>query len=133
MDTTLRQAECEMNRDAKKENQAPARLLDKTYASLGEMTPHKKWLAMAMAKTLKEHAYTPWDFIADADDATFIRATYKAMLGRWPSPDDLKFRLEELKAGKSREDFFAKIFGAPEHKQRKLHDLADLIKHGEVE
>ncbi len=102
--------------------------LEKTYTALGTMDNEKRWLAMCLQKTLKEHAYTPWDFIAEHDDATFIRAVYETILGRPPSPDDLEFRIEELQNGKSREDFFKEILAAPEHQQRHLHEMAHKLK-----
>ena len=33
---------------------------------------------MTLRKTLKEHVYTSWDFIAECDDTTFVRAVYEA-------------------------------------------------------
>lgn len=98
------------------------------YAALGDSTDEKRWLAMCLRKTLKEHAYTPWDFINEADDAAFVRAVYMSILGRPPSPDDLTFRLEELAAGKTREAFFVEIMGADEHRQGHLHAVAAHVK-----
>ena len=84
---------------------------------------------MCLQKTLKEHVYTPWDFIAECDDVAFVRAAYEAILGRPPSPDDLQFRVEELREGKSREDFFQEILAAPEHQMGHLYGVAGVLKH----
>ena len=104
-------------------------LLDKIYNTLGNMDESKRWLAMCLSKTLKEHAYAPWDFIDESDDVTFINAVYESILHRHPSPDDLQFRLEELQNGTDREAFFQQIFEAGEHKTSHLHGLASIIKH----
>ena len=114
--------------EAKIERQECSRLLDKVYTVLGEMSDHKRWLAMSLSKTLKEHAYTPWDFIGEYGDEDFIKAVYVAVIGREPSPDDLKFRMEELKTIKSREEFFLDVFNAEEHKMGHLHGVAGILK-----
>lgn len=103
--------------------------IEATYAALGEADDNKRWLAMSLKKTLKEHAFLPWDVIAEHDDAAFVRAVYKAVLGRPPSPDDLQFRVEELAGGKTRAAFLEEILSAEEHQRRHLHEVADLLKH----
>ncbi|MDF1515169.1 MAG: hypothetical protein P1S60_15270, partial [Anaerolineae bacterium] len=42
-----------------------AKILAKIYNTLGVMNDKKRWLVMCLRKTLKEHAYTPWDFAAE--------------------------------------------------------------------
>jgi hypothetical protein len=103
-------------------------LLSRIYETLGQPNEEKKWLAMSLRKTLKEHAYTPWDFIAEYDDAAFICAVYESVLGRPPSGDDLAFRIEELLAGKSRDAFFAEIMGTDEHRRGHLYGIAAHLK-----
>lgn len=98
------------------------------FEMLGEPSEEKRWLAMSLRKTLKEHAYTPWDFISEYDDAAFVRAVYESILGRPPSPDDLAFRVEELAAGKSREAFFVEAMGSDEHRRGHLHGVAGRLK-----
>ena len=84
---------------------------------------------MSLRKTLKEHTYTAWDHITESNDETFIRGVYQSILHRQPSPDDLKFRLEELKNGKERESFFQEILAADEHRMSHLYQLAEYVKH----
>ena len=99
------------------------------FEALGEMDDQKRWLAMCLRKTLKELAYTPWDFINEYDDAAFVRAVYVSILGRTPSPDDLSFRVEELEEGKTRQAFLIEIIRADEHRRMHLHDVAARLKH----
>ncbi len=103
-------------------------ILDKVYTALGETDDYKRWLAMTLRKTLKEHTYTSWDFIAECDDTTFVLAVYEGILHRQPSPDDLKFRLEELANGKDRKDFFQEIFDAGEHQNSHMSAIAEKVK-----
>lgn len=98
------------------------------FEALGQPSEEKRWLAMSLRKTLKEHAYTPWDFISEADDAAFVRAVYESILKRLPSPDDLAFRVEELAAGKSREALLTEVMGGGEHRRQHLHGIAGRIK-----
>ncbi|MBN1249028.1 MAG: DUF4214 domain-containing protein [Anaerolineae bacterium] len=105
-----------------------AELMAKTYKALGEMNDQKRWLAMCLRKTLKEQAYTPWDFIGEYDDAAFVRAVYLSVLHRPPSPDDLAFRVEELSQGKTREAFFLEIMATDEHRRDHLHGVAAHLK-----
>jgi hypothetical protein len=107
---------------------ACAAVIDSAYAALGEANEEKRWLAMSLRKTLKEHAYTPWDTIAEYDGAAFVTAVYQSILGRPPSPDDLKFRLDELANGKTREAFFEEILAAPEHQHGHLACIAGQLK-----
>jgi hypothetical protein len=113
---------------AKQQQSDNTSVVDKVYDLLGESDDNKRWLAMCLKKTLKEHVYTPWDFINEIDDITFVRAVYKAILHRPPSPDDLQFRVEELRNGKDRQSFFLEIFDANEHHNSHLSKLADIIK-----
>lgn len=105
-----------------------AQILDEVYESLGDYNDEKRWLAMSLAKTLKEHAYTAWDFISEYDDETFVKAVYLSILDREPSPDDLRFRVEELTGGKSREDLFREVFDSLEHKNSHLHSISERLK-----
>jgi hypothetical protein len=105
--------------------------VEKVYTSLGEADGVKRWLAMTLRKTLKERSYTPWDVIDEYDDADFIRAVYLSILGRPPSPDDLKFRVEELESGKTREEFLQEILSAPEHEWGHLARLAGQLQRME--
>ncbi len=109
-----------------------ADLLTRIYEALGEPNEEKRWLAMSLRKTLKEHAYTPWDYIAEYDDAAFVCAVYESVLGRPPSGDDLAFRVEELLAGKSREAFVTEIMGTDEHRRGHLYGIAAHLKHREA-
>jgi hypothetical protein len=108
-----------------------AELLARVYEALGESNDQKRWLAMSLRKTLKEHAYTPWDFIGEYDDAAFVRAVYESVLGRPPSPDDLAFRVEELEQGKTREAFFLEIIATDEHRRGHLYGIAARLKQQE--
>jgi hypothetical protein len=117
--------------EAKSQQSDNSVVLEKVYSTLGEVDSQKRWLAMCLRKTLKEHAYTPWDFIKECDDERFVRAVYAAVLHRLPSPDDLAFRLEELQNGKDRESFFQEIFSAEEHKMSHLYGLANQLKQGD--
>jgi hypothetical protein len=103
-------------------------LLQKTYTALGKMDDCKGWLAMCLRKTLKEHAYTPWDVIAEHDDEAFVCAVYESILGRPPSPDDLQFRIEELRGGKDREALLDEIMSAEEHRTGHLYGVASFLK-----
>jgi hypothetical protein len=98
------------------------------FEALGEPSEEKRWLAMSLRKTLKELAYTPWDFISEYDDAAFVQAAYESILERPPSPDDLAFRVEELAAGKNREAFLAEVMGGDEHRRGHLHGVAGRLK-----
>lgn len=100
------------------------------YRALGDRTAAKRWLAMSLRKTLKEHAYEPWDTIQEHSDAEFVRAVYTSILGRPPSPDDLAFRLRELASGKSRVAFLEEILAAPEHQAGHLACIAEQLKRG---
>jgi hypothetical protein len=114
---------------AKAEYPENAARIVQIFEALGAMDDAKRWLAMCLRKTLKELAYTPWDFINEYDDAAFVRAVYESILGRPPSPDDLAFRVEELEGGKSREAFLTEIIRADEHRRMHLHDVAVRLKH----
>ncbi len=103
-------------------------LLAHIYATLGEPDECKRWLALSLAKTLKEHAYRSWDFIADYGDEEFVRAAYLGILGREPSPDDLAFRVRELQEGKSREVLFNQILASEEHRESCLIRVAGVLK-----
>jgi len=105
-----------------------AKLVDSVYTSLGERTEWKVWLAMCMAKTLKEHAYTPWDVVDDHGNREYVCAVYETILGRPPSPDDLAFRVKELESGKTREDLFQEVFSSEEHKNAYLERIAGRLK-----
>lgn len=105
-----------------------AERLSQIYEALGEPNEEKRWLALSLRKTLKEHAYTPWDVIAEYGDAAFVRAVYLSILGRSPSPDDLAFRIEELNQGKTREAFFLEIMDTGEHRHGHLHGIAAHLK-----
>jgi hypothetical protein len=107
-----------------------ADMTNQVYNALGEFDAYKRWLAMSLQKTLKEHAFAPWDFINECDDKTFVQSTYLAILHRPPSSDDLQFRLEELQEGKSRKQFLDEILDAAEHKMSHLYGLAEMIKSG---
>jgi len=109
-----------------------ADLLARVYEALGQTNEEKRWLAMCLRKTLKEQAYTPWDFIAEYHDAAFVYAVYEAILGRPPSGDDLAFRIEELLAGKSREAFVTEIMGTDEHRRGHLFGIVAHLKHREA-
>ena len=114
---------------AKAEQPENAARVAQVYDALGEMDDYKRWLAMCLRKTLKELAYTPWDFIDEYDDAAFVRAVYTSVLGRPPSPDDLAFRVEELEGGKTRQAFLNEIIRADEHRRTHLHEVAARLKH----
>jgi hypothetical protein len=114
---------------AKDEQPENAARVAQVYEALGAMDDRKRWLAMCLRKTLKELAYTPWDFINEYEDAAFVRAVYESILGRPPSPDDLVFRVEELEGGKTREAFLTEIIRADEHRRMHLHDVATRLKH----
>ncbi|MDF1513529.1 MAG: DUF4214 domain-containing protein, partial [Anaerolineae bacterium] len=68
-------------------------------------------------------------FAAEHNDEAFVQAVYEAILHRPPSPDDLKFRLEELSNGKDRESFFMEIFNASEHQAGHLYQLSYYLKN----
>lgn len=87
---------------------------------LGGRTRAKEWLAASLARTLESFVPTPAERLAGLDDETFVRAVYRAALGRGPSPDDLRFRLAELKGGKGREAFVEEIHRSDEARQRRL-------------
>jgi hypothetical protein len=99
-------------------------VMDQVYDALGPADEVRRWLASCLAKALKEYCYMPWDFIAAADDTGFVRAVYRTILGRDPSPDDLQLRLEQLAAGATREDLFAQVLSAREHQAQHLQTLA---------
>lgn len=114
--------------EARKAQPENSELLEFVYQALGRIDDSKKWLAMSLQKTLKEHAYTPWDHINESDDEIFIRGVYQSILHRQPSPDDLQFRLEELQNGKKREAFYQEILDAEEHRMSHLFQLAEFVK-----
>ena len=60
------------------------------------------WLAASLAKTIKAHAFLPEDVLEEYSDEEFVKALYRAALRREISPDDLRFRLDELRGEKTR-------------------------------
>ena len=100
---------------------------DEVYAALGESDPAKVWLAESLAKTLAECVLLPEDVIAEHDDEAYVRALYEAVLHRHPSPDDLRFRVEELASGRTRDELFADILNAAEHTEHVRAHLAGIL------
>jgi len=98
------------------------------YKTLGERDEQKAWLAASLAKTLKAFTFTPEDDIDSFGDEEFICGVYEAALGRQPSSDDLKFRVVELRAGKTRPDFIREIFDANESQQRRMQEVIHHVK-----
>ena len=90
---------------------------------LGERTKEKAWLAASLARTVWAFVMTPFDRVAGLDAETFVRSVYRAALGRDPSPDDLRFRVRELAAGKRRAAFIEEVYGSDEARQRGFHEV----------
>ena len=59
-----------------------------TYDALGEPAPEKTWLAVCLAKTLREMAYEPDDYIAEHSDEAYAEAAYRGTLRREPSDEE---------------------------------------------
>jgi hypothetical protein len=97
---------------------------------LGPRTPEKAWLAASLAKTLKAFAFTASDRVAALPEEVFVRAAYRAALGREPSADDLSFRLGELAAGKPRQALLAEIDGSTEARERLLEQVLESAAQG---
>ena len=79
------------------------------------------------------------DAIVDPDrlreGARHLRATgdvlaRRAALGRDPSPDDLRFRVRQLAAGKRRAAFIEEVYGSDEARQRRVREV--LGRAGEI-
>ena len=102
--------------------------LDEVYAALGDSDDTKRWLAASLAKTLAEYVLVPEDVIAEHDDEAYIRALYEAVLHRHPSPDDLRFRVAEMAAGKTRDEMFDDILAANEHTGNVRGHIAAILK-----
>ena len=90
---------------------------------LGDRTQEKAWLAASLARTVWAFVMTPADRIAGLDAETFVRSVYRAALGRDPSPDDLRFRVRELAAGKGRAAFIEEVHGSDEARQRRIREV----------
>lgn len=103
---------------------------EQVRAALGSPDDNKRWLAASLAKTLKAFAYDEADRLEEAPPAAFVRALYKAALGRDLSEDDLQNRLDELAAGKSRNALAREIYDSAESRQHQLHHL---LHHLETE
>lgn len=107
--------------------------LDEVYASLGDPDDAKTWLAASLAKTLGEQVLTPEDVIAEHDDEAYVLALYEAILHRHPSPDDLKFRLAELRNGMTRDEMFGGVLAAAEHTDHVRGRLAAILRRSTPE
>lgn len=90
---------------------------------LGERTLEKAWLAASLGRTVWAFVMTPADRIDGLDAETFVRSVYRAALGRDPSPDDLRFRVRELAAGKRRAAFIDEVYGSDEARQRRVREV----------
>ncbi len=107
-----------------------AEILQTAYELLGEMDEGKRWLVMCLLKTLKEHAWTPWDFIAAYGDEQFVRALHESVLRRQPSPGELTSGIEELRQGKAREQMVAEVIDCAEHKLSELKRMHERLVNG---
>jgi hypothetical protein len=99
------------------------------YEALGVRDEQKLWLAASLAKTLKAHVSTPEDGIDEFADGEFVCGVYEVVLGRPPSPDDLSFRLAELKAGKTRTAFVKEISESNECQSRLTQEVVGHLAH----
>ncbi len=102
---------------------------EEVYAALGERDGPKVWLAESLAKTLAEHVLLPEDVIAEHDDEAYVKALYEAVLHRHPSPDDLRFRVGELRNGRTRDEMLTDILNAAEHTGHVLGHVAGILRH----
>ena len=105
---------------------APREQVEAIYSLLGRSDEHKRWLAASLAKTLDVHAPSPEDDLQSASVEEFVRAAYSAALGRHPSADDLRTRVEELRTGRSRNDFVLEIYDSAESRNRQI---ANVVRH----
>ncbi len=101
---------------------------DEVYAALGDMDDAKQWLAASLAKALAEYVLRPEDIIAEHEDEAYVRALYEAVLHRQPSPDDLGFRVAELRNGMTRDDMFGGVLNAVEHTDHVRAHIAEVLK-----
>ena len=119
--------------DAVTEFKADEKLLRNIYIHLDELDEEKKWLAMCLAKTLKEKISSPEDVISEISDEEFIIYVYKAVLGRGPDDDDLNLKLIELKHGKSRQELIEDVLSSRESRKRMLTEIAKSIEQPAAE
>ena len=75
-----------------------------------------------------EQVLVPEDVIAEHDDEAYILALYEAILHRNPSPDDLQFRLAELRNGMTRDEMFTGVLAAAEHTDHVRGHIAAILK-----
>lgn len=92
---------------------------------LGEPTGEKAWLAASLSKTLRAFVETPAERVDRLEGETFVRAVYRAALGRSPSSDDLSFRLRELDAGKTRNALIEEVYGSQEAASRRFSQILE--------
>lgn len=176
--------------EAVEERPQYAKLIRRTYSTLGDRSPYREWLAASLIKTLKEHAYTPIDWLSQfpyeevisqlykvvlgraptreeaglgpqspekeesptsilrsltdseeytarnllesvkevASDQEFVLQVYRALLGREPSPDDLEFRVSEIRETGSRDALIRSVARSREHLDRQLARVAEALK-----
>ena len=92
---------------------------------LGKPTGEKAWLAASLSKTLRAFVETPAERVDRLEGEAFVRAVYRAALGRSPSRDDLSFRLRELDAGKTRNALIEEVYGSQEATNRRLYQILE--------
>ena len=93
---------------------------EEVSVALGEPDQHKRWLALSLAKTLDVFTYSPEDAAEELPPKDFVRRVYMTALGRNPSPDDLRNRLNELASGKSGEDLLREVLASKESCARQM-------------
>jgi hypothetical protein len=113
--------------DAVAEFKANEKLLRNTYIHLGEPDEEKKWLALCLARTLKEKVASPEDVISEIPDEEFVVSVYKTILDREPNGDDLNLKLLDLKRGKTRQELIQDVLGSRESRKRMLTEVAKSI------
>ena len=114
--------------DAVAEFRADEKLLRNIYTNLGKLDEERKWLALCLAKTLKEKAASPEDIVSEISDEEFVIYVYKTVLGREPDEDDLNLKLTELRRGRARQQLIQDILESKESQKRMLAEIAESIK-----
>lgn len=96
------------------------KLIERIYSTLGEKSPYKEWLVASLVKTLKEHAYTPIDWLSQFSNEEVINEVYKIALNRAPTKEEAESTSQELEEGKSPMMILYDIINSKEYMAKNL-------------
>lgn len=106
------------------------KLIQRVYSTIGQRSPHKEWLVASLVKTLKEHAYTPIDWLSQFSHGEVIDQLYKTALDRAPTREEAELTLQELRKGKSPVKILYDIIDSKEYMDK---HLPESLKEGASE